>query len=140
MPSHIFDRAIAAAGAAADCVMADAFALTPMMRAADNAPDAADSSRAASYSVEAHFLDPEARPQMADAYDPRQFRRPGTESGSPYLKISAHEMARQKCADARFAVKAADVFVRQKDQTRWRASAPFLMAGGAMRVTVNLIG
>jgi hypothetical protein len=137
MPGPAFAALAVSASAAIDAVMAEPFAFTPMAYGADKtAPPAADPSRAAA-TVNATFLDPEAKPLMPNSYDPREARRPGLESGTPRLWISPGEIANQA---AGFAVQPGDVFLRQADGVSWRVSSVKPTAGGAIRCAVNMLG
>lgn len=140
MPGGLFVAEAVAATAAVDAIMAEAWSFAPFMRAADRtAGEVADPSRAAG-AVNAIFLDKTAKPELPRSYDPREQRRPGLESGTPRLKISAHELVRQRAADAAFEVRACDRFTRAADGVTWRVSSVEPLAGGSLLATINVLG
>lgn len=129
------------ATAAIDAVMAEPFAFTPMMKPADKtAADVMDSSRAPG-TVNAIYLDRDARSVMPNSFDPREQRKPGLESGTPRLWISPSEIANQTAAQGSpFLVHASDQFMRVSTGVTYRIASVKPTAGGALRCEINVIG
>lgn len=141
MPGPNFAALAVGATAAIDNIMAEPFAFTPMMKPADKtAADVADSSRAVA-TVNAIYLDRDAKSVMPNSYDPREQRRPGLESGTPRLWISPNEIANQTAgAGAPFIVHAGDQFERLSTGITYRISSVKPTAGGAFRCEINVLG
>lgn len=141
MPGAFFAAEVLEATAAIDEIMAEPFVLTPMKAAADrNAPAVLDGSRAEA-TFNAIFFDPEAKPMMPNAYDVREWRRPGVESGHPRVSVSPAEIAAQTCANgAPFAILPSDLMTRCSDGKIWKAATPFQAKSGKLVIPVNLVG
>lgn len=121
--------------------MAEAFAFTPMMKAADKtAGDVMDSSRPCGI-VSAAYDDPIAKPTMANSFDPREQRKPGLESGKPILSISPAEIACQTARIGRlFVVQAGDQFMRRSTGITYRIMSVETLAAGVVRCSINILG
>ncbi len=138
MTGSVFAAAIVAATAAVDAYMGEAFAVQPMTDAADKTlPPVVDPSRPILAAVAAVYLDPEAKPTMPNSYDPRQVRRPGVESGHPRILLSPSAVA---ALPAGFRFGRHDRLTRLSTGAVFRVSAVYPMAGGSLRLDVNLIG
>ena len=84
----------------------------------------------------ATFLDSEAKPEMPNSYDRRQVRRPGIESGKAILMLSPAAQVSM----AGVAIRPQDLMIRLADAKVWRVGSTFKMAGGTIRLHINLSG
>lgn len=132
-----FDLEVLDASLAIDAEFAGDYVFSPFALGADrSAPEAPDSTRLSAPLV-AIFVDPEARPVMPNSWDTREYRRPGVESSSPHLEISAAELTR---LGPSFTVKAGDQFQRVDDGAVYRVKAIYVTPNGTARVKINKIG
>ncbi len=112
----------------------DPFTLLPRAKAADpNAPDIVDASRA-SVAFIGVFLDPQVKPLIRDAYDPRTDQRPGTMAGGPRIDIMPDVIA------GGLVVKVPDLLQSQTTGKTWRVTSIFVAKTGICRCNVNLVG
>lgn len=112
----------------------DLFTLLPRVKAADrNAPDVVDGSRAETSFVGV-FIDPQVKPLIANAYDPRTDQRPGTIAGSPRIDIMPDVIA------GGLVVKVPDLMVSQDTGKTWRVTSIFVTKTGIACCNVNLVG
>ena len=141
MDAPRFAREILEASRAVDEEFAQEFAFAPFTAAAERAaPDVPDPSRA-SATLRAVYVDPEAKPLEPNSYDVRQARRPGVESGQPYVELSPAEILRLSGELGQpFVIGPADHLQRLADGATFRVSAVFMTPNGLIRAKVNKIG
>lgn len=140
MPGARFDREVIDASRVIDEEFASAWRFTPMSQGDDKtSPPVHDATRVACH-VSATYFDPEAKPEMPNSYDVRQYRRPGVAAGAPRLHISESEIVAQRRCNPSFAVLAGDLFESAANSFALRVMAVRPTATGELRCTVNLAG
>ncbi len=140
MPSAFFAQLALDATAAVDEVTAEAWLLKPQARPDPTGPIVPDTTRP-EVLVFGTYADPEAKPVEPNSYDRRQARRPGLESGTPRLIVSSAALATAAAlAGAPVAIVEGDQLVRQADSITWGVATAFDMAGGSLKLGINLVG
>lgn len=140
MPSAFFAQLALDATAAVDEITAEAWLLQPRAKPDPSAPVVIDTTRP-EVIVLGTYADPEATPEMPNAYDRHQVRRPGVESGRPRLIVSPAALAAAAVlAGAPVTIVQNDQLVRQADGVTWRVATAFGMAGGSLKLGLNLVG
>lgn len=129
-----FTAAVADLATAVNEEFGDPFTLLPRMKAADrNAPDIPDTDRAEINFVGV-FLEPQVKPLILNAYDPRVDQRPGAMAGQPRIDIMPDQLV------AGLVVKVADLIISQTTGKTWRVTSIFITKTGICRCHVNLVG
>lgn len=130
MPS-LFAGEMADFAAAIGEGLGSAFTWTPMKEAPDvNAAPVADPNRAGG-TVQAVFLDKEAKPLTPNGFDPRADQRPGTLTGTPHIDVLPDAVTGMPVDIRRLDLLVSDV------GNSWRVASVFPMKSGIRTCYVN---
>lgn len=131
-----FDAQAIGAFAEVDAVFGEAFVIRPYARDADvNAAPGPDPARDV-LQLAGVFVAKPANPREANAYDAREYRRPGAEGDVPHVEFSPAARA----AFVGFDLRAGDRIDRLSNATTYEARTPVVTPNGLIRVPLNRLG
>jgi hypothetical protein len=131
-----FDSAVLAATAAVDDMFGEDFVVRPYMRAANpNAPEVPDPTRDV-VRLKGVWRTKAANPHEPNAYDTREWRRPGTMGDMPHVEFSTAATA---CLVG-FEIRDGDHIERCSNGVTYRALTPTISPSGTFSVRVNRLG
>ena len=131
-----FDCDAFAANEEVDALFGENFVIRPYANAADvNAAPGPDPARDVLGLVGVWMSKP-ANPREPNAYDPREYRRPGAEGDVPHVEFSSWALA----AFQDFDLRAGDRIDRPSNNTSYQARTPVITPNGTMRVPLNRLG
>jgi hypothetical protein len=134
MPSP-FVTAARVAQAAVYAFHGESFDFAPMAKAGDvNAPAIVDPDRAPALGLVGIYFEKDARPLIANGYDPRTDQRPGVMNRHPRVEFSAD------CAVAQIVFRAGDLLTRTSNARRYRVAAVHTLRTGVQVCEVNSLG
>ena len=119
-----------------DGVFGEVFVIRPYAEAANrNAAPGPDPTRDA-LRLAGVFVAKPANPREPNAYDPREYRRPGTEGDVPHVEFSPAAFA----CFVGFDVRSGDRIERPSNNTVYEARTPVATPNGVIRVPLNRLG
>lgn len=130
-----FDAEVFAATAAVDEEFAEGVVLRPYAAPDPRSPATPDVTRDV-VCLCGVWIDHPADPHEPNAYDSREYKRPGIVSGEPRLEISASQTA----CFTDFAVKRGDMVDRTSNQSRYEVRSVFVTPNGTIKLTLNRVG
>lgn len=131
-----FDLDAAAAFAQTDALFGEDFVVRPYAETADKrAAPAPDPTRDV-VSLKGVWITKLADPREPNAYDQREYRRPGTISANVHVEFSPAATG----AFVGLQIKSGDRIDRLSTNTAYSAQTPFFTPNGLMRVPLNWLG
>lgn len=129
----VFDDEVLMATADVDAVFAEDFVLRPYAQAPDKRAGATPDPTRDVVSLPGVWCAHPAQPKEPNAYDVREYRRPGSIGDVPHVEFSPSATL----AFANFEIRSGDRIDRVSNNTAYTARTPIITPSGVIRVPLN---
>jgi hypothetical protein len=132
----VFDDYAFGANEEVDALYGELFVIRPYAKAADRSAAPGPDPARDVLQIVGVFVSKPANPREPNAYDTREYRRPGAEGDVPHVEFST---AARACFVG-FDLRPGDHVVRLSNATIYEARTPVTTPNGTIRVPLNRLG